>query len=110
MKKIVLYGGIVLAVILLILLITWWNSPLYHQDWIIGKTQEQVVARFGEFDFYYEHTDFHEGISLCYRGGYRITADYVDGLGTWQGKRLYICFDENGIAYLCRESQEGYVS
>ena len=112
MKKFAICGGIVLAVILVVLvivLIVWWHSPQYHQDWIIGKTQEQVVARFGEFRYYYKPVGYQGSLDR-YDGVYQITPDRVDGLGTWQGKRLYICFDENGVAYKCYELRGGYVS
>ena len=103
MKKFALYGGIALAVIILIACL---SSSKYNEDWIIGKTYDQVVARYGEFDNYSTITDL-DGSFMYFLGSYVVKPKRVGYLGTWQGTYFHVYFDKNGVAYECEEALGG---
>lgn len=83
--------------LLTLIAIYWYNHPtcyLYEDRWIIGKTADEIIERYGEFD---SNTPL---LTNGYRGGYLVRRDSTD----WWGDHIYpmfyhIYFDENGIAY-----------
>lgn len=103
MKKFALYGGIALAVIALIVCLT---SAKYDEDWIIGKTYEQVVDRYGEFHSYYTITDY-DGSFAYFLGTYVVKSERVGYLGTTPETFFRVRFDEKGVAYKCYEELGG---
>ena len=97
---------VMIAVFIVTIILTRPIKP--NKDWIIGKTFEEVRARYGEFDepilFVDENRNFVSGVEGTYvhaHAGYIIEPEKKFFLGWVPGKMLYICFDENGIAYKC---------
>ena len=94
--------GIITAIIIIILLILGigyalnrdsLNSDSYDEEWMIGKTRNEIEERYGEFDSY--SVD-----GYYYKGKYIITEDKPGSIktGVGWGTHLEIVFDNNGKA------------
>lgn len=66
----------------------------YDTEWIIGKTEEEIVQRYGEFDIRSPNDD-----GSYYSGGYLVKEEHVGYLGTDPAEYYLIYFDPNGYAY-----------
>ena len=79
----------------------------YDEDWIIGKTKEQIEAKYGEFDSYnrreIEDLSGESADGYYYEGRYTLRPERLGYLGTDSAVYFLIKFNENGIAYKCRE-------
>ena len=93
MKKTI---SLFLVLMFLFLLVACSSGDEYDLIWIVGKTKDEIIERYGEFDSV-SNDDFYEKHSYrygCYEGKIPISG----------GKKRYtdsitIRFDENGIAY-----------
>lgn len=93
MKKTI---SLLLFLTFLFLLVACSNGNEYDLIWIVGKTEDEIIERYGEFDSvsndeFYELYGYRYG---CYKGKIPISGGkkrYTDS--------LIIRFDENGIAY-----------
>jgi hypothetical protein len=97
-KKILIIGGIVLLFIVIIVsVVNYYTSRVYWKyddKWIMGRTKEEVMERYGEFDLIY-----HEEYSYFL---------YKDNGFFGSGLDIYYCiiFDDNEIAikiYVARQ-------
>ena len=81
------------------------NRNPYNEKWIIGKTYEQVVEKYGEFDEYITGKNYN-GEPCCTIGSYILKPRKVGYLGTTSASYFSIQFDLDGIAYKCYERLE----
>ena len=63
----------------------------YDREWIIGKTQSEIVRRYGEFKRIYEQ-------DLGYCGAYYVNYDHLGIDPSYIHDTYFIAFDEHGIA------------
>ena len=98
MKKVILYS------ILLLLLLPFGACTKcnYSESDFLGKTSTQIQLEFGEFDCVGKHPD-EAGVYRNTSCGYTIRESRQGFLGTKPELLLFICFDENGVAYDCYE-------
>ncbi len=78
----------------------------YDEDWIIGKTKEQIEAKYGVFDYYLREerdSSVESTERYYYEGRYTLRPERVGYLGTDSAVYFLIKFNEDGIAYKCRE-------
>ncbi len=80
------------------------TKPQYNDEWIIGKTSDEIQERFGEFDGSYSRNSLKYP-EYCLDGDYKNAVGYyitkpsrVGYLGTDPEERFVIVFDENGFA------------
>ena len=99
MKKIVVIGSLV--VLTAIILVCIFPLEKYDTDWIIGKTEAQVIEKYGEF-VQYERESFKGG-RVEYVGSYIIEERRKGFLGTRPTKYLRIRFNSEGVAFKCYE-------
>ena len=87
---------IVSALILIIagLICFWCLYEPYDTEWIIGKSADQIIERYGEFDI----RGLNEDGSYT-KGAYLVKEEYVGYLGTDPEEFYMIYFDSNGYAY-----------
>ena len=83
----------------------WVNRNPYHEEWIIGKTYDQVVEKYGEFDQYITNKNSN-GDPVCTTGSYILKPRRVGYLGTTSAEYFSIQFDMDGVAYKCYERLE----
>ena len=81
------------------------NRNPYNEKWIIGKTYEQVVEKYGEFDGYIAYKNSN-GEPFCTTGSYILKPRKTGFLGTTPATYFRIDFDLDGIAYKCYEQME----
>lgn len=85
---------------IILLIVFCLTSCGYNESWIVGKTSEQVIERYGDFESY-TATIGEDGL---YRSGacfYKLKPARKGYFGTDYGTHLCIWFDENGIATKC---------
>ena len=75
----------------------------YDEEWIVGKTRQEIEDRYGSFDEYNEYHNYHNKFTDEYYdysvGIYHTSLDKPSLFGgTIFGRNLEIYFDENGIA------------
>ena len=99
--KWLLFFGI-MAVLFVILAVSFFSINYYNEKWIIGKTSTEIIEKYGEFD-YYRTVIGIDGLFLYNQGSYIIKPKRVGYLGTTPETYLHIKFDENDIAYECFE-------
>ena len=89
---------IVLTILLLVSILTGCKVFFsYDEEDYIGRTEDQIIARYGEFDRFtkWESTGH-------YRSGiYIIKPKRVGYLGTYNEEHFLIQFDENGVVTGC---------
>ncbi len=80
------------------------TKPQYNEEWIIGKTSDEIQERFGEFDGSYSSHPLKYP-EYCFDGDYKNAVCYyitkparVGFLGTDPEERFEIVFDKNGFA------------
>ncbi len=96
--KIYLIGIAVLSILLACIIVPR-VLPKYNTDWIIGKSVDEVVDRYGEFVITRNTSE-----SSKMRGYYIKEESSHDLFGGYiPEKYLVIYFDENEIAYMCEE-------
>ena len=81
----------------------------YDEDWIIGKTKEQIEAKYGEFDSYYRRVKYVDGVptgEYVNVGRYVLQEEKVGYLGTDPAVFFIIDFNEAGIADNCYEETQ----
>lgn len=74
----------------------------YDEDDYIGKTSQEIIEQFGEFDYAPTPPD-NNGIYKNCRCGYTIEESEQGFLGRSEEVLLFISFDENGVAQSCSE-------
>ena len=79
-------------------------NPKYHSDDFVGKTSAQIETEFGKFDCCGMPVS-EDGLYRNTSCGYTIKEPRVGFLGTDPDWLVFICFDENGVAY---DTYEGY--
>ena len=72
-------------------------TPSYDEQWIVGKTDNEIIDRYGQFDTRYNNYD-PEGIYKGWIGVYIIKEERVGYLQTYPKETLKIIFDTNNIA------------
>lgn len=97
----------IIAVVLPIIVMAFFVMSLVHYDkydeeWIIGKTQDQIVERYGEFDSYSTFTS-PNGKFLYDQGSYILKQKKVGFLRTKPPTYFKIKFNQAGKAYECSE-------
>ena len=97
----------IVAVVLSIIALVFFVVSLVHYDkyderWIIGKTHDQIIERYGEFDSYLTITS-PNGKFLYDQGNYILKPQKVGFLGTEPPTYFEIKFNQEGIAYECSE-------
>lgn len=80
------------------------NKSKYDTDWIIGKTSQEIIEIYGDFDRTLVPANEDGLYSKC-KCGYTIKEAQQGFLGMSEEKLLFITFDENSIAIEC---EEGY--
>lgn len=66
------------------------DFSMYDHEWIIGKTETEVIEKYGEFDLVYQYESSSEKIS------------YYRSKDLYSGSLIFgITFDDNGIAIKC---------
>ena len=66
-------------------------GKLYNREWILGKTQSEIIRRYGDFKRVYEQDD-------GYYGAYYVNYDNVGMDPSYIHDTYFIIFDENGVA------------
>ena len=101
-------SGILALIIAIVLVIN--AIPKYNENWIIGKTAEEIQERYGEFDYVsyrYEMDEDHnyildeDGNKIIigwFSGGYITKEERTGFFGTIYREYFKIEFDKNGIA------------
>ena len=79
-------------------------SAKYNTDDFIGKTSAQIEDEFGMFDCCGVPIS-DDGLYRDTACGYTIKESRIDFLETDPEVLVFICFDENGVAY---DTYEGY--
>lgn len=77
-------------------------SEKYDEDDYIGKTSQEIIEQFGEFDYAPETPDGN-GIYKNCRCGYTIKEAEPGFLERSEEVLLFISFDESGVAQSCSE-------
>ena len=80
------------------------NKSKYDTDWIIGKTSQEIIEVYGDFDCTLMPANEDGLYSKC-KCGYTIKEAQQGFFGMSEEKLLFITFDENSIAIEC---EEGY--
>ena len=78
------------------------ESRNYDEAWIIGKTKDQIVEKYGDFESYYTKTD-SSGNVLYSEGFYTVKSEQRGFLGTDPPIIFRITFNKDGAAYKCYE-------
>ena len=102
MKKII--TAVLVCVLFLLSLSGCSTKQAYNADNYIGKTSAQIEAEFGTFDCCGMPIS-EDGLYRNTACGYTIKESRVGFLGTDPEWLVFICFDENGVAY---DTYEGY--
>ena len=76
--------------------------PSYDEEWIIGKTDDEITARYGQFDTWYGNYA-PDGTYTGWIAQYTIKEKRVGYLQTYPEETLLIVFDTNSVAINCRE-------
>ena len=92
----------VLFTIILLSLVCCLTSCGCNASWIVEKTSEQIIERYGEFESY-TATIGEDGLYRSCACFYKLKPVRKGYLGTDYGTHLCICFVENGIATKCYE-------
>ena len=90
-------NGILLFTLILVfatVILSSCSAAPYDTKWVIGKTEEEIVQRYGEFDI---RSRNEEG--SYYKGAYLVKEKHVGYLGTDPEEYYLIYFDSNGYAY-----------
>ena len=66
----------------------------YNKDWILGKTADEIMERYGEFDLGKPNED-----GLYSKGAYLTKEKHVGYLGTEPAEYCMIYFNSKGCAY-----------
>ena len=81
------------------------NRNEYDEAWIIGKTKDQIVEKYGDFESYFTVED-PDG-SFCYNEGVYIVKPAEKRIWTTYPPIIFeILFNSDGIAYACYEGYE----
>lgn len=97
MKKL----AILISIVLIISIFS--GCSKYNEKDFIGKTADEITAKYGEFDI---NGEPFVTTDSSYRGfgyGYLIRNSYVGFLGTEPAVYFFIVFNSNGIATNCYE-------
>lgn len=105
MKKILV---LIASGFLIVLMIVGFSAKnrKYNDEWIIGKTKEQIVEKYGDFEWCSPQKDANDQI-MCYVGMYTIKPKIVGFLGTKQATYFCIKFSTEGVATECYVEQAG---
>ena len=103
-KSLALIGSVLLLVLIVVVFFV--KNEKYNDEWILGKTKEQIVEKYGDFEWYVPKKDANEQV-MYYVGMYTIKPKRVGFLGTTQATYFCIKFDLDGIAFECYEKNAG---
>lgn len=95
----------IVTVILLIGIVLMLSSscaPSYDEDWIIGKTDDEIIERYGQFDMRYNNY-CEDGTYNGWIGCYILKEKRVGYLQTYPEEGLKIKFDQNNVATNCND-------
>ena len=101
MKKIT---AVLVYVILLLIFSGCSAKQNYNAEYYIGKTSSQIEEEYGAFDCCGRPSS-EDGVYRNTACGYTIQEPKRGFLGTDPEWLVFICFDENGVAY---DTYEGY--
>lgn len=73
-KNLVLITSILLIVLTVVVIFEKYEK--YNDEWIIGKTKEQIVEQYGDFEWYVPKEDTN-GQIICYIGMYTVKPKIV---------------------------------
>ena len=92
--------------ILLLLIAFFGENEKYDDKWILGKTKEQIVEKYGDFEWYVPRKNANEQV-IGYVGMYTLKPKRVGFLGTENA--IYFCIKLNidEIAVECYEERAG---
>ena len=76
-------------------------APFYNEEWIIGKTADEIIDRYGQFDTRYNNSSL-DGTYKGWIGTYTIREERVGYLQTYPKEVLKIMFDADNIATECK--------
>ena len=103
-KFAVIYISLIIIIVLSVVFIV--KHEKYNEKWILGKTTEQVVERYGDF-IRYVPTRSTDGQIQYYIASYTLKPRKVGFLGTYNGVLFSIKFDKDGIAFECYKELDG---
>ncbi len=93
--------AVVLSIIVIVFfVVSFVHYDKYDEEWIIGKTKDQIVERYGEFCSYSTSTS-SDGKFLYAEGFYILTPKKVGFLGTKLPTYFRIKFNQAGKTYEC---------
>ena len=120
-------GSIVILLVLVSLLLCGCGDPCPHigcsnprlwwiaddEDWIIGKTKEQIEAKYGEFDWYGHRKIYDPATDTFlpeenFTGSYTIHEGHPGYLGYCYDVYFEIVFDQDGRARRCERELVDY--
>lgn len=83
---------VVIGIVIVAFVVLCLTGERYNEDWIIGKTRDEIEAKYGSFD-----------ITLGSLAVYEVSEDFSDAIwrylmGGPTYNYLYIIFDKNGCA------------
>ena len=76
-------------------------TPSYDEQWIVGKTDEEIISRYGKFDTRYNLYD-SEGTYEGWIGTFTLKEERVGFLQTYPEECLKVTFDTNNVAVNCK--------
>ena len=79
--------------IMLLSTIVEYRHRLDNPDCFVGKTYQQIIKRYGEFD----RNQLDDSTGNYIWGSYIVKPRVVGGLGTYEEEYITIWFDENGV-------------
>lgn len=80
----------------------------YAEEDIIGLNSQEVIDKYGEFDYVEGPRPGEDGIYRNACGGYIVKEEHVGYLGTTPPDFFMIYFDSEGIAYKCNVERGGW--
>lgn len=106
-KKFIWFNIIIIVIPLIALIILksilWYRDNsykfIYDDEWIIGKTVEEINEKYGKFDI--KQTELAEGISFS--GGYITKEKTYNAIDPEPEQYYKIYFNEDGIAISVKE-------
>jgi len=99
-KCLVLFIALVVLLALLISIVVYLKACCkpYDEKWIIGKTSDEIMERYGKFDIVMNKPS-EDGLYRNQRCGYKTKSGNID----WYDEFYMISFNSQGVAYLIEE-------
>lgn len=107
-KKFFIFFGIAFSLCFIVaLIVPNVNALKYNEDWIKGKTSEEIIEKYGEFSWCLGPPD-DDGVYRSTKCSYELKPAKIGFLGTTPPKLFSIVFDDSGIAIECYKEYGGY--